>query len=178
MVFRGPVNSRPELDLWIWISSAVISLMFSRSRFPKCSVMLNQAVCSKLSGVSSPSCFFSQRISTSWGINAGLCFVDEIFPSRASSTRWALGASFAGSKSLSVIMLNFVFVIQIPIQASSNCSHWIAIVIFAVMGASFDVETTQYIYELFFCSPPFVNSFNGLLMAFSFRQAQRKLKIL
>ena len=62
---------------------------------------------------------------------------------------------------------NALFIDQ---SAFSNFALYvITTVIFAVVRANFNVRPTQSIYK-----PSFVNSFIGLLMAFSFRQAERQ----
>ena len=113
MFLCGPFNQRDKLKAEAWrVKLDIVSRhlpLFSRPRLPKWSIILNQDVCSKLSGVSRPSCFFSLKILTSRATMAGLCFVEKILPSRTSSTRWAFRNSFAGLKSLSRIMLKFLF---------------------------------------------------------------------
>ena len=149
--FSWPVQevgcNRSRCFIWGFEYLHPSSLIFSRPRFSKWRIMLNQAVCSKRSGVSSPRSFFSQRSSTSRRTTAGLCSVDGI-PSRASLIRLAFSASSATLNSMSLTILNFMFFfIQIPLQARSN---WITTVIFAVVGAIFDVKSTHNICKLFF----------------------------
>ena len=133
--------------------------------------MLNQAVCSKRSGVSSPRSFFSQRSSTSRRTTAGLCFVDGI-PSRASLIRLAFSASSATLNSMSLTILNFMFFFYSntspgQIELNYDCN---------ICRRGSDLR--RKIYAQYLQALLFVNYLNGLLMAFSFRQAERKLEIL
>ena len=132
--------------------------------------MLNQAVCSKLSGVSSPSSFFSHRSSTSRRTTAGLCSVDGI-PSRASLIRLAFSASSATLNSVinNTELYVFFYSNTSPgqIELNYDCN---------ICRRGSDLR--RKIYAQYLQALLFVNSLNGLLMAFSFRQAERKLEIL